>query len=106
MNTLDTIIKQTRKFTNKKNVKLDKNSIIEHAIGYIKELQQMNEIYAKRLEEASIQIHSLQRMVMILNSTVTVSPFTHRNGPLQTHVPYGTDGLSSGSVRLTGLFHP
>lgn len=65
MNTLDGIIKQTRKFANKKNVKLDKNSIIEHAIAYIQELQQMNEMYAKRLEEASIQIHNLQRMVMM-----------------------------------------
>lgn len=105
MNTLDAIIKQTRKFTNKKNVKLDKNSIIEHAIGYIRELQQMNEMYAKRLEEASNQIRGLQRMVMILNSTVSVSPFKPRNGPLQTHVPYGTDGLSSASVRLTGMPH-
>ena len=74
MNTLDAIIKQTRKFTNKKNVKLDKNSIIEHAIGYIRELQQMNEMYAKRLEEASNQIRGLQRMVMMLNSTVSVPP--------------------------------
>ena len=55
MSTLDGIIRQTRKFANKKNVKLDKNSIIEHAIGYIQELQQMNEMYAKRLEEASIR---------------------------------------------------
>lgn len=74
MNTLDAIIKQTRKFTNKKNVKLDKNSIIEHAIGYIRELQQMNEMYAKRLEEASNQIRGLQRMVMMLNSTVSAPP--------------------------------
>ena len=69
MSTLDGIIKQTRKFANKKNVKLDKNSIIEHAIGYIQELQQMNEMYAKRLEEASIQIRNLQRMLM-LNSVL------------------------------------
>ena len=69
MSTLDGIIKQTRKFANKKNVKLDKNSIIEHAIGYIQELQQMNEMYAKRLEEASIQIRNLQRMLM-LNSAL------------------------------------
>ena len=65
MSTLDGIIRQTRKFANKKNVKLDKNSIIEHAIGYIQELQQMNEMYAKRLEEASIQIRNLQRMLMM-----------------------------------------
>ncbi|KAM7457849.1 hypothetical protein BLSTO_01397 [Blastocystis sp. subtype 1] len=65
MSTLDGIIRQTRKFANKKNVKLDKNSIIEHAIGYIQELQQMNEMYAKRLEEASIQIRNLQRMLML-----------------------------------------
>ncbi len=70
MSTLDGIIRQTRKFANKKNVKLDKNSIIEHAIGYIQELQQMNEMYAKRLEEASIQIRNLQRMLM-LNSTLS-----------------------------------
>ena len=95
MNTLDAIIKQTRKFTNKKNVKLDKNSIIEHAIGYIRE----------RLEEASNQIRGLQRMVMMLNSTVSAPPFTPRNGPLQTHVPYGTDGLSSGSVLLAGRLY-
>ena len=69
MSTLDGIIRQTRKFANKKNVKLDKNSIIEHAIGYIQELQQMNEMYAKRLEEASIQIRNLQRMLM-LNSAL------------------------------------
>lgn len=105
MNTLDAIIKQTRKFTNKKNVKLDKNSIIEHAIGYIRELQQMNEMYAKRLEEASNQIRGLQRMVMMLNSTVSAPSFTPRNGPLQTHVPYGTDGLSSGSVLLAGMLY-
>lgn len=69
MSTLDGIIRQTRKFANKKNVKLDKNSIIEHAIAYIQELQQMNEMYAKRLEEASIQIRNLQRMLM-LNSAL------------------------------------
>ena len=69
MSTLDGIIRQTRKFANKKNVKLDKNSIIEHAIGYIQELQQMNEMYAKRLEEASLQIRNLQRMLM-LNSAL------------------------------------
>lgn len=69
MSTLDGIIRQTRKFANKKNVKLDKNSVIEHAIAYIQELQQMNEMYAKRLEEASIQIRNLQRMLM-LNSAL------------------------------------
>ena len=69
MSTLDGIIRQTRKFANKKNVKLDKNSIIEHAIGYIQELQQMNEMCAKRLEEASLQIRNLQRMLM-LNSAL------------------------------------
>ena len=69
MSTLDGIIRQTRKFANKKNVKLDKNSIIEHAIGYIQELQQTNEMYAKRLEEDSIQIRNLQRMLM-LNSAL------------------------------------
>ena len=73
MSTLDGIIRQTRKFANKKNVKLDKNSIIEHAIGYIQELQQMNEMYAKRLEEASIQIRNLQRMLM-LNSALGCTP--------------------------------
>ena len=70
MSTLDGIIRQTRKFANKKNVKLDKNSIIEHAIGYIQELQQMNEMYAKRLEEASIQIRNLQRMLMLNSALV------------------------------------
>lgn len=67
MNTLDSIIKQTRKFANKKNVKLDKNSIIEHAIAYIRELQQINEIYAKKLEEARVQISSLQQMLLSYN---------------------------------------
>ena len=67
MNALDNIIKQTRKFANKKNVKLDKNSIIEHAIAYIKELQQVNELYLKRLEEATIQINSLQQLLMVYN---------------------------------------
>lgn len=67
MNALDNIIKQTRKFANKKNVKLDKNSIIEHAIAYIKELQQVNELYLKRLEEATVQINSLQQLLMVYN---------------------------------------
>lgn len=64
MNTLDNIIRQTRKFANKKSVKLDKNSIIEHAIAYIHELQQVNAMYAKRLEEANSQISSLQSLLM------------------------------------------
>ena len=64
MNTLDSIIRGTRKFANKKNVKLDKNSIIEHAISYIKELQQVTEIYGKRLEEATMQINQLQNLLM------------------------------------------
>ena len=72
MNALDNIIKQTRKFANKKNVKLDKNSIIEHAIAYIKELQQVNELYLKRLEEATVQINSLQQLLMVYNRI----PFT------------------------------
>ena len=67
MNTLDGIIRQTRKFANKKSLKLDKNSIIEHAIAYIRELQQTNVIYAKRLEDATRQIHSLQSIVMRYN---------------------------------------
>lgn len=67
MNALDSLIKQTRKFANKKNVKLDKNSIIEHAIAYIKELQQVNELYLKRLEEANVQINSLQQLLMTYN---------------------------------------
>lgn len=70
MNALDNLIKQTRKFANKKNVKLDKNSIIEHAIAYIKELQQVNELYLKRLEEANVQINSLQQLLMTYNRRV------------------------------------
>ena len=64
MNALDRIIRQTRKFSNKKNVKLDKNSIIEHAIAYIKELQQINSLYEKRLEESNLQIHNLQQALL------------------------------------------
>ena len=76
MNTLDSIIRQTRKFANKKSVKLDKNSIIEHAIAYIRELQQVNALYAKRLEEANSQIPSLQSLLMNnhhINPVVPVS---------------------------------
>ena len=76
MNTLDSIIRQTRKFANKKSVKLDKNSIIEHAIAYIRELQQVNALYAKRLEEANSQISSLQSLLMNnhqINPVVPVS---------------------------------
>ena len=76
MNTLDNIIRQTRKFANKKSVKLDKNSIIEHAIAYIRELQQVNALYAKRLEEANSQISSLQSLLMNthhINPVVPVS---------------------------------
>lgn len=75
MNALDSIIKQTRKFANKKNVKLDKNSIIEHAIAYIKELQQVNELYLKRLEEATVQINSLQQLLMVYNRILHLFPF-------------------------------
>lgn len=64
MNALDRIIRQTRKFSNKKNVKLDKNSVIEHAIAYIKELQQINSLYEKRLEESNLQIQSLQQALL------------------------------------------
>ena len=76
MNTLDSIIRQTRKFANKKSVKLDKNSIIEHAIAYIRELQHVNALYAKRLEEANSQISSLQSLLMNnhhINPVVPVS---------------------------------
>ena len=64
MNALDRIIRQTRKFANKKNVRLDKNSIIEHAIAYIKELQQLNALYSKRLEESNQQIQSLRQVLL------------------------------------------
>ena len=67
MNMLDQIIRNTRKFTNKRSVKLDKNSIIEHAIAYIRELQQVNELYAKRLEEANTQIAGLQNLLVLYN---------------------------------------
>lgn len=63
MAALDAIIRSTRKFANKKNVKLDKNSVIEHAIAYIKELQQVNEMYEKRLEESMTQIKSLREII-------------------------------------------
>lgn len=64
MNALDRIIRQTRKFANKKHVRLDKNSIIEHAIAYIKELQQLNALYSKRLEESNQQIQSLRQVLL------------------------------------------
>ena len=67
MNILDGIIRQTRKFANKKNVKLDKNSVIEHAISYIKELQNVNEILTKKLDVANLQIANLQQMVLSHN---------------------------------------
>lgn len=67
MNTLDQIIRNTRKFSNKRTVKLDKNSIIEHAIAYIRELQQVNELYAKHLEEANTQIAGLQNLLLMYN---------------------------------------
>jgi len=63
MSTLEGIIRQTRKFANKKSLKLDKNSIIEHTIAYIRELQNVNAMYSKRLEEANQQIQNLQSMV-------------------------------------------
>ena len=75
MNTLEGIIRQTRKFANKKSLKLDKNSVIEHTIAYIRELQNVNLMYSKRLEEANQQIQHLQTMVgKYPPSNVTVAP--------------------------------
>ena len=94
MAALDSIIRSTRKFANKKNVKLDKNSVIEHAIAYIKELQQVNEIYEKRLEESMTQIKSLReiisnyacmvRIVDLRKGNMNVSPFL----PRSTQTPF------------------
>ena len=63
MSTLEGIIRQTRKFANKKSLKLDKNSVIEHTIAYIRELQNVNSLYSKRLEEANRQIQNLQALI-------------------------------------------
>ncbi|KAK8801885.1 hypothetical protein WA588_006169, partial [Blastocystis sp. NMH] len=74
MNMLDKIIRNTRKFSNKRSVKLDKNSVIEHAIAYIRELQQVNELYAKRLEEANTQIAGLQNLLLLYNRETLGNP--------------------------------
>ena len=74
MNMLDKIIRNTRKFSNKRSVKLDKNSVIEHAIAYIRELQQVNELYAKRLEEANTQIAVLQKRLLLNNRETLGKP--------------------------------
>ena len=82
MAVLDSIVRSTRKFANKKNVKLDKNSVIEHAIAYIKELQQVNEMYERRLEEAMTQIKTLNTMLTAYSCLVSrVSLFVGNMGP-------------------------
>ena len=68
---LDKIIRNTRKFSNKRSVKLDKNSVIEHAIAYIRELQQVNELYAKRLDT---QIAGLQNLLLLYNRETLGNP--------------------------------
>ena len=74
MNMLDKIIRNTRKFSNKRSVKLDKNSVIEHAIAYIRELQQVNDLYAKRFEEANTQIAGLQNLLLLYNRETLGNP--------------------------------
>ena len=72
MAALDSIIRSTRNFANMNIVKLDKNSVIEHAIAYIKELQQVNEIYEKRLEESMTQIKSLREIISNYTCTIRI----------------------------------
>ena len=94
MAVLDSIVRSTRKFANRKNVKLDKNSVIEHAIAYIKELQQVNEMYERRLEEAMTQIKTLNAILTAYSCLIShACLFVGNMGPApvlsrEAHLPY------------------